>query len=628
MTHPTRSCALLVAVAVAVAVAVLAGCTDTAPDRLPEPDPSTSAQRAALPYLDASLPTADRVADLLGRMDLADKVGQMTQAERSVVSPEAVAEYRLGSVLSGGGSAPEPNTVEAWADLVDGLQQGALSTPLGIPILYGIDAVHGNNTLAGATVFPHNIGLGATRDPDLVEAIGRATAVEVAATGVAWTFAPCLCVGRDDRWGRSYESFGEDPAIVGAMTSIVTGFQTESLGSDPTSILATAKHYVGDGGTTGGTDQGDTELNEADLRAIHLAPYLAAIDRGVGSVMVSFSSWNGDKLHGDAYLISDVLKGELGFDGFVVSDWAGVDQLDGAEGASRRDVVQAVNAGVDMVMVPYEYESFIATLTSAVTDGDVPMERIDDAVRRILTAKVDLGLFEAPMTDRSLAGEVGSPDHRALARQAVAASLVVLKNSGALPIAAGARVLVTGSNADDVGNQSGGWTITWQGASGDIVPGTTILEGLQEALGDDGVTYAPDAGSAEITQGDYDVAVAVVGETPYAEFEGDRPDGVRLSPADLALLGRLDASGLPTVVVFVSGRPMDVTAVLDGTEALVAAWLPGSEGAGVADVLTGAVQPTGTLPVSWPRSTDQPVDDGDGSAPLFGLGAGLTYEER
>ncbi|WP_024285229.1 glycoside hydrolase family 3 protein [Cellulomonas sp. KRMCY2] len=624
MTQPTRPCALLVA----VAVAFLAGCTAATPDGPPEPDPSTSAQRAGLPYLDASLPTAARVADLLGRMDLADKVGQMTQAERSVVSPEAVAELRLGSVLSGGGSVPEPNTVEGWADLVDGLQQGALSTPLGIPILYGVDAVHGHNNLAGATVFPHNIGLGATRDPDLVEAIGRATAVEVAATGVDWTFAPCLCVVRDDRWGRSYESFGEDPAIVGAMTSVVTGLQTESLGSEPTSILATAKHYVGDGGTTGGTDQGDTELSEAELRAIHLAPYLAAIERGVGSVMVSFSSWNGDKLHGDAYLITDVLKGELGFDGFVVSDWAGVDQLDGAEGASRQDVVQAVNAGVDMVMVPYEYESFIATLTSVVEDGDVPRERIDDAVRRILTAKVELGLFEAPMTDRSLAGEVGSSEHRALARRAVAESLVVLQNSGALPIVEGARVLVTGSNADDVGNQSGGWTLTWQGASGDIVPGTTILEGLQEALGDDRVTYAPDAEDAEITAGDHDVAVAVVGETPYAEFEGDRPGGVRLSPADLALLDRLHAAGLPTVVVVVSGRPMDVTALLDWTDALVAAWLPGTEGAGVADVLTGAVRPSGTLPVSWPRSTDRPVNDGDGSSPLFGLGAGLTYEER
>ena len=606
-----------------VSVALLAGCAATAP--VPSPSP----EAGALPYLDVSLPVAERVEDLLGRMELADKVGQMTQAERAVVSPAAVTEHRLGSVLSGGGSSPRPNTPIGWADLVDELQQGALATPLGIPILYGTDAVHGHNNVFGATVFPHNIGLGATRDPDLIERIGRATAQEVAATGVDWTFAPCLCVVQDDRWGRSYESFGEDPALVSAMTTVVTGLQGPSLGEGPTSVLATVKHFVGDGGTVGGTDQGDTVVSEAALREIHLAPYVEAIARGVGSVMVSFSSWNGEKLHGHRELVTDVLKGELGFDGFVVSDWAGIDQIDGDEGFTQAEVAQAVNAGVDMVMVPHDYELFLAHLTAAVEEGDVPAERIDDAVRRILTVKVRMGLFESPFADRDLLGQVGSDEHRTLAREAVAASLVLLQNGGSLPLASDARVLVTGTNADDIGNQSGGWTMTWQGSSGEILPGTTILEGLREALGEavvhePGQTLDPSSLGAR-----YDVAVAVVGETPYAEYEGDRPEGVVLGEEDRATLDRLRESGVPTVLVLVSGRPMDLTGDLDWVDAVVAAWLPGSEGAGVADVLTGTVSPTGTLPVTWPLGPgDEPVNVGDGREALFPFGAGLTYDGR
>lgn len=612
-TLPGRWLRAVVGAAASLTTLALVGaCTGPAD----APGPSPSAPDGGLPYRDASLPVADRVEDLLARMGLADKVGQMTQAERATVSPADVTAYRLGSVLSGGGSSPRPNTVDGWADLVDGLQEGALATPLGIPILYGTDAVHGDNNLFGATVFPHNVGLGATRDPDLVERIGRATAEEVAATGVHWTFAPCLCVVQDTRWGRSYESFGEDPALVAQMTSVVTGLQGQTLGEGPTSVLATAKHFVGDGGTTGGTDQGDTRVSEAELRETHLAPYVEAIARGVGSVMVSFSSWNGDKMHGNHYLVTDVLKGELGFEGFVVSDWAGVDQLDGREGFTRTEVAQAVNAGIDMVMVPNDWALFVETLTAAVEDGDVPMERIDDAVRRILTVKVRLGLFERPLTDRGLGDLVGSDEHRALAREAVAASLVVLRNGGSLPIRAGRRVLVTGSNADDIGNQSGGWTMTWQGSSGDIIPGTTILEGLQGALGADGVTFAAGAAGVDSALADaatYDVAVAVVGETPYAELEGDRPEGARLSDEDLATLDRLGAAGVPTVLVVVSGRPVDLGAQADRVDAIVAAWLPGSEGDGVADVLTGAVAPVGTLPVTWPH-------------PLFPFGAGLTDE--
>ena len=605
----------VVSAAAALAL-VLAGCT--APTTA---EPTPTSPTAALPYRDASLPVDERVADLLGRMELADKVGQMTQAERGAVSAEDVTTYRLGSVLSGGGSVPEPNTVEGWADLVDGLQEGALATPLGIPILYGVDAVHGHNNLPGATIFPHNIGLGAAGDPALVERVGRATAEEVAATGVRWTFAPCLCVVRDDRWGRSYESFGEDPALVRAMTSVVTGLQGSELSGSRTSVLATAKHFVGDGGTVRGEDQGDTRVDDDELRSVHLSPYEAAVDRGVGSVMVSFSSVDGVKMHGNKALLTGVLKEELGFEGFVVSDWSGIDQLDGQPGFTQTEVAQAVNAGIDMVMLPADHARFVADLTAAVQDGDVPMDRIDDAVRRILTIKVRMGLFEQPMTDRSLADLVGSAEHRALAREAVARSVVVLQNGGSLPLAPGRRVLVTGSNADDLGNQAGGWTMTWQGASGSTFPGTSILGGLQEALGDD-VTYA----LADQADGSYDVAVAVVGETPYAEFEGDRPDGVVLSAEDLATLETLRASGVPTVLVVVSGRPMDISAQVPWVDAVVAAWLPGSEGAGVADVLTGGVAPTGTLPVTWPlTATDQPVNDGDGKPSLFPLGAGLTY---
>ena len=579
--------------AVGVAAAVLAGCTAPDPAR-PSPTPSDGRDgRADAAYLDESLPVQERVDDLLARMDLADKVGQMTQAERGAVSPADVTALRLGSVFSGGGSAPEPNTPEGWADMVDELQTAASATPLGIPLLYGVDATHGHQLLHGATVFPQNIGLGAAGDPRLTEDVARATAAEMLATGANWTFAPCVAVVQDTRWGRSYESFGSDPALVSAMTSTVTGFQEAG-------VLATAKHYVADGGTTDGVDQGDARLTEAELRAVHLPPYGAAVDRGVGSVMVSFSSWNGEKLHGHDEAVTGILKEELGFPGFVVSDWAGIDQLDGEPDFTRAEVVDAINAGIDMAMVPVDAPRFVAFLTEAVEAGEVPMARVDDAVRRILTVKMELGLFEAGPVDRSLADQVGSAEHRALARRAVAASQVVLADDGVLPLAEGASVLVTGSNADDMGNQAGGWTMTWQGASGDIIPGTTVLEGLAEVRD---VDHSPDGSGAE----GHDVAIAVVGETPYAEFEGDRPEGVRLSAEDEAVLDRLRASGVPTVLVVVSGRPMDISEHLPWVSAAVAAWLPGTAGEGVADVLTGAVPATGRLPVPW---GDFPVGHG------------------
>ncbi|MFI6034188.1 glycoside hydrolase family 3 N-terminal domain-containing protein [Streptomyces sp. NPDC051315] len=581
---------------------------------------------AALPYQDPALPVADRVADLLSRMTLDDKLGQMTQVEKdALVPPSDLATYRIGSVLSGGDSTVSPNNARTWADTYDSLQRTALGTPLGIPMIYGIDAVHGHNAVRGATVFPHNIGLGATRDPALVQRVGRAVAEEVAGTGIDWSFAPCLCVARNDRWGRTYESFGEKPELPTSMAIFVTGMQGETLGGDPASVLATAKHYLGDGGTTGGVDQGTTELSEAELRAIHLPPFKEAVRRGVGSVMLSYSSWNGVKSHAHKYLVTDVLKGELGFGGFVVSDWAAVDQLDGLSGFTGAEITTAVNAGVDMVMVPHDYRKFLTLLRGEVTAGRVPLARVDDANRRILTKKFQLGLFEKPLTDRSLTPGVGSAGHRALARQAVRQSQVLVKNDGGvLPLAKNARLFVAGKSADDIGNQSGGWTVGWQGRSGPVTEGTTILQGIRAAATDPSrVTYDRYGNGVD---GSYTAAVAVVGETPYAEMRGDRPGSMGLDQEDLQTLARLKASGVPVVVVLVSGRPLDIAAQLPDWKALLAAWLPGTEGNGVSDVLFGDHAPTGKLPMTWMRSaSQQPVNDGDGKTPLFPYGHGLTY---
>ncbi|KDN23393.1 glycoside hydrolase family 3 protein [Amycolatopsis rifamycinica] len=585
--------------------------------------PALAGNRPA--YKDSWRPVKVRVADLLARMSLDDKLGQMMQAERlGVTSPADVTSGRLGSLLSGGSSQPTPNTPVTWADMYDGFQKAALATPLGIPLIYGVDAVHGHNGLYGATVFPHNIGLGATRDPRLVEGIGRATAEEVSGTGIDWDFAPCLCVARNDRWGRTYESFGEVPQLATQMTSIITGLQGNRL-DRPGSVLATAKHYVGDGGTTGGVNEGNTEISEQELRAIHLPPFKAAVQRGVGSVMISYSSWNGVKMHAGAYLVNDVLKKELGFTGIVVSDYNGVDKIDGKSGFTPEEVEAAVNAGIDMVMVPYEWRKFIDTLRSLVEQGRVPMSRIDDANRRILTKKFELGLFEHPLTDRRFLNTIGSKPHRDLARQAVRESQVLLKNEGrVLPLPKRGKVFVAGKSADDLGNQSGGWTVGWQGTSGPVIPGTTILQGMRQKARD--VTFAKDGTGIDQS---YDVAVAVVGETPYAEGKGDRPQGMGLDATDLATLQKLKDSGVPTVVVLVSGRPLDIAAQLPDWAGLVASWLPGSEGQGVADVLFGDYNPTGKLPVTWMRSADQqPINAGDGKPALFPFGFGLRYPHR
>jgi beta-glucosidase len=549
-------------------------------------------------------------------MTLDEKVGQMAQADRSSLRAEAdIRGYFLGSVLSGGGSSPPDKTAAGWAEMYDRYQGIALQTRLRIPLVYGIDAVHGHNNVAGAVIFPHNIGLGCTRDASLVERVARATAEEVAATGIDWTFSPCIAVARDERWGRTYESFGETPELVSEMAAAaVRGYQ-------PT-ILACAKHYLADGGTAGGRDQGDAPMDEATLRAIHLPGYRAAVAAGVGSVMASFSSWNGQKMHGHRYLLTDVLKGELGFAGFVVSDWAGIDQL---PGDYTSDVETAITAGIDMVMVPERYPEFVSTLKSLVQAGRIPESRIDDAVRRILRQKVALGLWEAPYTDRSLLPQVGSDAHRQVGREAVRKSLVLLKNEGrVLPLSKMTRrIHVAGRNADDLGNQCGGWTITWQGGSGAITAGTTILQGIRAAvLGGASVTYSRDGSNADGA----DVGVAVIGETPYAEGLGDRTD-LSLAPEDVAAVRAVHRAGVPTVVVLVSGRPLVLEAILSDADAIVAAWLPGTEGGGVADVLFGDFPPTGKLGHSWPRSMAQvPVNWGDPAYdPLFPFGFGLSY---
>ncbi|MGW3458546.1 glycoside hydrolase family 3 protein [Streptomyces olivaceoviridis] len=607
--------------------------------KAPAETPQVVIDAHGLPYLNAKLPVRKRVADLLSRMSLAEKAGQMTQAERGAMTqPNDIAAYALGSLLSGGGSTPTPNTPEAWAKMIDAFQLRTRATRFQIPLVYGVDAVHGHNNLSGATVMPHNIGIGATRDPQLAYRTGAVTAAEVRATGVPWDFAPCLCVSRDERWGRSYESFGEDPALVDSMETVIQGLQGRANGEDlkrGDKVLATAKHFVGDGGTAYGSsttgkytiDQGVTKVTREELEDIHLAPFRTAVERGVGTVMPSYSSLDiaGDgkgavKMHARGDMINGVLKGRMGFDGFVISDWNAIDQLPGDYASHVRT---SVNAGVDMMMVPYTYKEFSTALVDEVKAGRVSEQRIDDAVSRILTEKFELGLFEHPYADTSGAAAIGSPAHREVARRAAAESQVLLKNAGGLlPLKKSEKVYVAGSNADDIGNQTGGWTLTWQGASGNTVPGTTVLQGLREAGGD--VTYSKDASAPT---GGYDVGVVVVGETPYAEGVGDVGNGhsLSLSAADQAAVDKVCAA-MKCAVLVVSGRPQLVGDRLDEIDALVASWLPGTEGEGVADVLYGARPFTGQLPVTWPKSEAQlPINVGDTAYdPQFPYGWGLT----
>ena len=579
-------------------------------------------------YKDASAPIDLRVEDLLSRMTLAEKVGQMTQAERGAIKPEEVRAYFIGSVLSGGGSAPWPNTPQSWVRMYDDYQKAALNTRLAIPILYGTDAVHGHNNLRGATIFPHNIGLGATRDPELLERIGRITALETKATGANWTFSPCVAVVRDARWGRTYESFGETPELQRLLVGpYIKGLQGPHAEMGGEHLVATAKHFLGDGGATWGTgdagfriDRGDVAVSEEELRTIHLPGYEEAIKAGVGAIMVAFNSYQGMKMHEHKYLITDVLKNELGFGGFVVTDWEGIQEIPAPNYYTK--VVRAVNAGIDMFMEPNMWRDFITTLKKAVQNGDVSEARIDDAVRRILRVKFQAGLFETPYADRDLLAQkvIGCEAHRAVAREAVRKSLVLLKNeNNLLPLAKESRIYIAGSNADDIGNQCGGWTITWQGKSGPITTGTTIRAGIEAAVKKAGrIVSRLDAA---------DVAVVVIGEKPYAEGAGDNGK-LTLGASDLMVLEEVKTAGVPMVVIIVSGRPLMITDYLNDWDALVAAWLPGTEGQGVADVLFGDYNFTGRLPLTWPKNLDwYPLNYGDTDYdPLFSYGYGSTMD--
>ena len=598
-------------------------------------------------YKDPKVPIEERVEDLLARMTLAEKIGQMTQVERNSIHNEDITTWFVGSLLSGGGGYPTPNTPEAWADMVNGYQEYALQTRLGIPLIYGVDAVHGHGNLRGATIFPHNIGLGATRDPELVERIGRVTALEMIATGIYWNFGPVVAVPRDIRWGRTYEGYSENTDLVSELgAAYIRGLQNvDSIPdlSDPTTVLATPKHFVGDGGTAWGSsdtfvmqqfmlDQGVTDVDEATLRAVHLPPYATAIEAGAMSIMVSFSSWGGLRMHAQKYLLTDVLKGEMGFQGFLVSDWQAIDQI---PGDYYSDIVTSINAGLDVIMVPYDHKAFINGLTEAVNNGDVSMERIDDAVRRILTVKFRLGLFERPFADESLLSLVGSEEHREVAHEAVRESLVLLKNDDhTLPLDRDTPLIfVAGQAAKDVGIQCGGWTIEWQGKPGNITSGTTILDAVKNTVSEDTTVLYNRWGRFErITDEIADVGIVVVGETPYAEGVGDRAD-LMLSERDVALIELVKERSERIVVILISGRPMIVTEHLDQWDAFVAAWLPGTEGQGVADVLFGDYPFTGKLPYTWPRSMDQPPLDFDNmattgpEAPLFPFGYGLGTDD-
>ena len=610
------------------------------------------------PYMDPSLPVQDRVADLLGRMHLDEKIGQMVQTERYQVYDDAtpITTYKLGSILSGGGSTPAQNNPKAWADMVDRFEQAALNTRLHIPLLYGIDTVHGDGNMLGATVFPHNIGLGASRDPALVRDVEHVAAQETRATGPQWAFAPCICAARDDRWGRTYESFGEDPNLVKQMETAIDGFQGNPPDlSAPDRVLATAKHFAGDGDTTYGTasgdykiDQGIAQTNQQDFYNVALQQYVTAVqDHHVGSVMPSYSSvdWTEDglgnpiKMHANKDLIQGWLKDQTGFDGFVISDWEGTHQIPPL-GDLMTETKIGVNAGIDMLMEPNNYKDVIGYLTTLVKNGQIPMSRVDDAVSRILTKKFELGLFEHPFTPRQHLDQVGDAAHHALARRAAAESQVLLKNRNTtLPIQSGVPVYVAGSNADNIGNQAGGWTLTWQGGSTNVIPGTTILDGIK-AHTSSAVTYSKDA-SAPIDP--KAIGVVVVGETPYSEGFGDvggpqwaydpgdngvprPPKTMTFSDADKAAIDKVCAQAKRCVVVVVSGRPMIIDpAQLQKMDALVEAWLPGSEGMGVADPLFGTTHYTGKLPVTWPRTLAQePINVGDANYdPLYPYGFGL-----
>ncbi|GMI65066.1 hypothetical protein like AT5G20950 [Hibiscus trionum] len=604
---------------------------------------SAKASTDYMKYKDRTQPLNVRIKDLIGRMTLEEKIGQMVQIERNVSSADVMRKYFIGSMLSGGGSVPAPQaSPKDWINMINEFQRGALSTRLGIPMIYGIDAVHGHNNVYNATIFPHNIGLGATRDPELLKRIGAATALEVRATGIQYAFAPCTAVCRDPRWGRCYESYSEDPTVVQAMTEIIPGLQGDIPPNSPkavpfvagkTKVAACAKHYIGDGGTTKGINENNTVTDWHGLLSIHMPGYYSSIIKGVSTIMVSYSSLNGVKMHGNHDMITNFLKKTLRFRGFLISDWQGIDRITSPPHANYTYSIQAaITAGLDMVMVPYNYTEFIDGLTYLVKNNFIPMSRIDDAVKRILRVKFVMGLFENPLADESLVDQLGSQEHRELAREAVRKSLVLLKNGESadaplLPLPKKApKILVAGSHADNLGYQCGGWTIEWQGLSGNnLTSGTTILTAIKNTVDPSTeVVYNENPDAEFVKSNNFSYAIVVVGEHPYAETNGDSLNLTIPEPGPSTISNVCGT--IKCVAVVVSGRPVVIQPYLASIDALVAAWLPGSEGQGIADVLFGDYGFTGKLSFTWFRTVDQlPMHVGDPHYdPLFPLGFGLT----
>ena len=622
---------------------LLAGCAPsisfaeiaTAPSPLATADP-TVWPAAASPAEITSPATEKSIDAILSQMTVEQKVGQLIQADISAITPEDLNRYPLGSILAGGNSGPfgdERASADKWKQLVDAFRDVSRKSGAGIPILFGVDAVHGHSNLPGATIFPHNIGLGAARDPDLIRRIGAATAAEIAASGIEWTFAPTLAAPQDVRWGRSYEGYSSDPALIASYAKAMTiGLQGELAAGKPLAadkVAATAKHFLADGGTVDGRDQGDARISETELVAVHAQGYPVSIDAGALTVMASFSSWNGIKHHGNRSLLTDVLKGRMGFNGLVVGDWNGHGQV---AGCSATDCPAAINAGLDLYMAPDSWKGLYESTLAAAREGRIPAARIDDAVRRILRVKFKLGLMGDQLIERGDVSKVGADAHLALAREAVAKSLVLLKNNkGTLPVRKGARVLIAGPGADNMAMQAGGWTVTWQGTdtkAEDFPKGQTIGRAITEAV-------AANGGKAEIVaDGSFstkpDVAIVVMGEKPYAEFEGDIPH-LAFTPqkGEIELIEKLKAKNIRVVVLFLSGRPLFTGKLINLADAFVAGWLPGSQGQGVADVLVAGANGkaardfTGKLPFAWPADARSPI-----SQPLFPLGYGLNYASK
>ncbi|WOG98219.1 hypothetical protein DCAR_0417560 [Daucus carota subsp. sativus] len=603
---------------------------------------AVGAEAAYMKYKDPKQPINVRIKDLMMRMSLEEKIGQMVQIDRTVASYEVMKNYSIGSLLSGGGSVPAENaSAGMWVDMINGFQKGSLASRLGIPMIYGIDAVHGNNNVYGATIFPHNVGLGATRDPILVKKIGAATALEARATGIPYVFAPCIAVCRDPRWGRCYESYSEDHKIVQAMTEIIPGLQgdipNKSRKGVPflagqQKVAACAKHYVGDGGTNKGINENNTIISSQGLFSIHMPAYYNSIIKGVATVMISYSSWNGVKMHSNRELITGFLKNTLQFRGFVISDWQGIDRITTPAHANYTYSIETgVNAGIDMIMVPFNYTEFIDGLTFLVKNKFVPISRINDAVKRILRVKFVMGLFENPLADYSMTKYLGSKVHRSLAREAVRKSLVLLKNGESankplLPLPKkSSKILVAGSHADNIGNQCGGWTITWQGTSGNITTGTTILSAIKKTVDPETeVVYQENPSASFAKANKFSYAIVVVGEPPYAETAGDSMN-LTIPATGLSTIENV-CGAVRCVVVLITGRPVVIQPYLPKIGALVAAWLPGTEGQGVTDVLFGDHGFTGKLPRTWFKTVDQlPMNVGDAHYdPLFPFGFGLS----